>query len=210
MIIGVQENDEREWIDAYFAGRVGTFLELGAFDGHTNSLTEGLVESGWSGVMVEPDPDTFCKLLARHGSNERLTLVHTAVAVQSGLAKFWQCSNHQVSTLRAEHRDISLGLGRGYQFERPYLVHTTSIFELLRRFGHFSFDFVSIDIEGESFDVFREYLKLTAPNGPYPQHCPEVFCMDAASKWVMPLVGNAWECCYEENQVNTIIRRVSR
>jgi FkbM family methyltransferase len=71
---------EREWIERCFQGRVGRFLEIGSYDGVSTSLTAGLIDAGWRGVMVEPNPEVFARLLHNRGDNPRLTLVNAAVA----------------------------------------------------------------------------------------------------------------------------------
>lgn len=47
---------EGRWIAEHFAGRVGRFLDVGAFDGKTFSNTWRLAQEGWFGVCVEPSP----------------------------------------------------------------------------------------------------------------------------------------------------------
>lgn len=57
------QNDEQDVILRFFNGRKGTFLDIGAFDGVTFSNTRALLELGWSGTMIEPDPRNVVKLM---------------------------------------------------------------------------------------------------------------------------------------------------
>ena len=51
------QNGEDRWLDAYFgAKRSGFFVEIGAFDGYNLSNTFHFEQLGWTGILVEPDP----------------------------------------------------------------------------------------------------------------------------------------------------------
>jgi FkbM family methyltransferase len=112
--------DEKQIIEAHFSGcdglGLGRFLELGAHDGVRNSLTAGLVDAGWSGVQVEPDPLAFLQLRANREGNPRIALVNAAVARVAGLQPFWsQSDGGEESTLDAGHREMS---GKPYHRQR--------------------------------------------------------------------------------------------
>lgn len=70
---------EGQFILDHFAGRIGRFLDIGAFDGVTFSNTRGLAELGWSGVCVEPSPPAFCHLMRNYEGNANVRLVCAAV-----------------------------------------------------------------------------------------------------------------------------------
>lgn len=70
---------EGKWIVDHFAGRIGRFLDVGAFDGKTFSNTFALAELGWSGVCVEPSPPAFCALMRTHAGNDRVSLMNAAI-----------------------------------------------------------------------------------------------------------------------------------
>lgn len=52
----------------------GTFIEVGAFDGETNSLTAILADKGWKGVCIEPQPNEAKKCRERHKNNDVVVL----------------------------------------------------------------------------------------------------------------------------------------
>ncbi len=57
------QNDEERVILELVGDGKGRFLDIGAFDGVMFSNTRALVERGWCGICVEPNPFTFLKLL---------------------------------------------------------------------------------------------------------------------------------------------------
>ena len=47
--------------------RNGIFIEAGAYDGETHSNTLQLeLQYNWTGILVEPNPDTFQLLVSKH------------------------------------------------------------------------------------------------------------------------------------------------
>jgi len=54
---GLDNLDEK--ISKYVDKDYGTFVELGAYDGVTQSNTLFLERSGWRGVLIEPQPEIF-------------------------------------------------------------------------------------------------------------------------------------------------------
>jgi FkbM family methyltransferase len=53
----------------YFGETLGTFVEIGAYDGESFSNTSCLADSRWSGVYVEPVYDFYIKCKERHKNN---------------------------------------------------------------------------------------------------------------------------------------------
>lgn len=145
---------EREIIERHFGTRKGRFLELGAHDGRTDSLTCGLVDAGWSGVQVEADPRIFLRLQENHGGNERLSLVQAAVCPKGGMMRFWsQQGGGQESTLAEYHTKRS-----GRPYERPHWVNALSVAGLLAAFGGpLGWQFLLIDVEGISGDTLAAF-----------------------------------------------------
>lgn len=60
--------------------KTGFFVEFGAYDGITMSNTRCLWEKGWSGVMIEPDKDTFVKLKQNYHNDSRVLCINTWVS----------------------------------------------------------------------------------------------------------------------------------
>lgn len=101
---------EGAWIVEYFAGRIGIFLDVGAFDGATFSNTWPLAQLGWSGVCVEPSPPAFCALMRTYQGNDRVTLVNAAIAPKSAWPGTFLCNTPDgfaadaLSTFDRRHR----------------------------------------------------------------------------------------------------------
>ena len=136
------------------AGSSGRFLDIGAWHAKNLSNTRALYERGWSGVLVEPSPEPFIGLLREYGNEERISLVCAYVGGMETLAQF-HASADALTTSSPQNfekwREIGGFYGRFYspRVELDYLME---------RFGEF--DFVSIDAEGSSVEIFSDLLHL--------------------------------------------------
>ena len=141
----------------HFAGRTGRFLEVGAYDGFSYSLTSLLIERGWRGVMVEPSVRNFGWLLEHRGHNPRLSLVNAAVTVQGGLQLFHDSDEGTLSTLNPHFME-NRSKTEGVSFPFRYWTNTVTPRELLDAFGGpRDWDLVIIDVEGNNWEVAREF-----------------------------------------------------
>lgn len=146
------QNDEQEVVLDFFAGRIGRFLEIGAYDGMGFSNTRALVELGWSGVQVEPDPHNLVNLIrAARSARGHIEIVCAAVAPGEGLAlmridetpdRAW------ASTIEPEQYH-----GVWKPLELKVYVPTIRIGRLL---SPHSFHFVSIDAEWMDFAILKD------------------------------------------------------
>ena len=155
------QNNEEQIILDLFKHEVGTFLDIGACDGKLCSNTLALVERGWSGVLVEPSPGAFQALYERHGQNPRLLLVNAAIGTHSHLTQFWDSwkTAPGYGTTEPGNRERWTGLVKVWQ---RFLVPVFPLSDLLRTF-HQPFDFVNIDTEGTSLQLFQVLLAHLKP-----------------------------------------------
>ena len=160
------QNGEQQIILSLFNGFVGRFLEIGACDGLLVSNTLALVERGWGGVMVEPSPRAFIQLQERHGGNPRLTLVHAAIG-SGRILRFWDESTiGGYSTTEEANRAKWQHLA---SFKAPFYVPSLTLHQLVTEFAG-PFDFLSIDTEGTSTDLFLSF--------PFHKVRPRVICVE--------------------------------
>jgi FkbM family methyltransferase len=161
------QNGEQAIILKTFGSFVGRFLEIGACDGVLVSNTLALTELGWSGVMVEPSPQAFMALKQLHGSNPKLTLVHAAVGPRYGMTKFWEEQTiGGYSTTEEGNRAKWQHLAN---FPQPFYVPVIPVEVLLAEFPG-PVDFLSIDTEGTSTDLFCTF--------PFAAVLPRVVCVE--------------------------------
>jgi FkbM family methyltransferase len=176
------QNDEERYILEAFADNVlgrpiGRFLDIGGYHPKDNSNTRALAELGWVGVIAEPSPGAMMALLREYGDDERITLINAAVGVAARLAKM-HISDDALSTVNWGHHERCLAAG--YTFYGTFLVPQLTLERIFMEVGNV-FDFVSIDIEGESAELFLQYLEILTE---HPAHAyksappPRCFCVE--------------------------------
>jgi FkbM family methyltransferase len=126
-----------------------SFLDVGAYDGLTFSNTRRLAELGWHGVHVEPAPKQLLGLMDRYKGDPKHRIV--AAAIGSGAVIPMQIAGC-VSTLSDRHAGI--WRERAQTDYQEILVPTITANTLLAKVGS-DFEVVSIDVEGENFEVFE-------------------------------------------------------
>ncbi len=156
----------------HFAGRTGTFLDVGAYDGITFSNTRYLAELGWAGVLLEPSPMAFPHLMAYYKDNPKMQLVNAGLATMGGLTKFYSngvgMAGDALSTFNREHREkFSM-----HPFE-PIWIPAITWSDLLRSLPG-PYQFVNIDVEGMNVEVLHG-LCIHIPDGFID---PEMVCVE--------------------------------
>ncbi len=143
----------------------GKFLDIGAYHPTVFSNTRALFEIGWTGVMFEPSPAPMHSLLEVYGNEPRVELVQAAVSLEPGLISLHVTDDAVSTSSAAEYQTWK----NGAKFLGTMLVPAVTVAEILNRWG--SFDFINIDAEGCSADIFLEFLRRDQMS---PCYCVEV------------------------------------
>ena len=138
--------NEEQIITEFFGNYVGTFLDVGAYDGISDSNTHALSLKGWKGVYIEPNLKTFVTLEKNKG-NDHICL-HGSCDRSEGIKKLLLSEVPQQSTLCTQTTEIPhvSDLFNGFEYVSAWTIN-----QLNGTFGNF--DFISIDAEGLDYDV---------------------------------------------------------
>ena len=151
---------EQKLVQAFFADRTGFYVDVGANDPVLDSQSHHLEALGWTGLLIEPDPD-YCDLLRK---NRRGVVVQMACSSPENAGKqllLNRAGPH--STL--ESKPIAIGA----VVRSTVAVQCETLDAILSRHNApIGFDLLSIDIEGHelvalsgfSFDKWRPQLVL--------------------------------------------------
>lgn len=134
-------------------------LEIGAWNPVDKSNSRALIERGWSAVLIEPSPGPMLNLLNEYAGNDRVHLIQAAVGVEGGLLDL-MVTDDAVSTADRQQYEA---WKKVTSFRGALTVPCISVIELFARLGG-AFEFVSIDTEGTSVDIFAEMVRI----GPRP------------------------------------------
>lgn len=152
-----QSNEEQVIVD-YFKGKTGTFIDIGSNDGVTLSNTRRLAELGWRGVLVEPSPTAFAKLVENYKNMTGFYFYNFALGTSNSKVKFWDSGAHLntgdhglLSTLNASEKERWKG--------QEYTEIEIQCFRwktFLNRLSIREFDFISLDAEGTDYEILRQ------------------------------------------------------
>lgn len=136
-------------VRAFFGGRAGYFVDVGANDPKRESQTWHLELLGWTGVLIEPQPDLAARLRA-----ERHARVF-AVACSSPGNAGRTMSFHIAGPLSSLDRTR---MAPGALPEEVIDVPVRTLDQVLEEAGAPQpIDFLSIDVEGHEVDVLRGF-----------------------------------------------------
>ena len=141
---------EQELVQEFFGGvRSGFFVEVGANRPQLESQTWHLEQLGWTGVLIEPQPD-----LADDLRRTRKAEVF-AVACSSPENAGQRMALHVAGALSSLDRDR---MAPGAQPERVIEVPVRTLDGILAEArAPAQFDFLSVDVEGHELEVLRGF-----------------------------------------------------
>jgi hypothetical protein len=159
---------EHVFIERYFAGQLGTFLDVGAGDGGEYSNVRGLAKSGWSGVLIEPDPEQAAALLRRPWCESIMLLSAALVPIHWGAGPrlLFRCGDY--TTVLQQHRDRIEKCNPNLKWSNSITsgLHWMDICQRIRE----SFDFINLDVEGLNLELLKDL--------PFVTMKPEMLCVE--------------------------------
>lgn len=136
-----------------------SFVQIGANDGcsHGDPVFSS-VKSCWRGVVLEPNPATFCKLADTYRNYPDVVCVNAAVAERDGTAQMFvplAASESTQCSLKSSVASPALGIEVQC---RKVAVNTVTIRTLFQRHGVQSLDLLVVDAEGCDYDIVLQLL----------------------------------------------------
>jgi FkbM family methyltransferase len=129
----------------------GTYLEVGGADGITHSNTLALRDHlGWSGLLIEPDPEMFKILKSARGHSDEV--IQAAISPDGKAGTALLRSVGQLSSLVGYEGD---DIHSETRMEQTLAVQTPtiSLTEILRKRPRL--DYFSLDVEGAELEIIN-------------------------------------------------------
>jgi len=151
---------EKQLVQSFFGGKPGFYVDVGANDPVLDSQSQHLEALGWTGLLIEPDPDC-CELLRKNRTGKVVQMACSSPQNAGKQLLLNRAGPH--STL--EDRPIALGA----VVRSQVAVQCDTLDAILRAHNApAGFDLLSMDIEGHelvamsgfSFDVWQPRLVL--------------------------------------------------
>jgi FkbM family methyltransferase len=142
--------------EKYFKDKTGgVFLELGAMDGVQFSNTKFFEDMlGWSGVLIEPHPDTFKSLQANRPKSK---CYNCAVSCEeTDITMLVNPYNSAVSAIEnTAYGSFKYGEKGWHEQSYKINVKTRRLDHILKDAGISHIDFFSLDVEGHEYEVLK-------------------------------------------------------
>lgn len=146
------------------------FIEIGANDGIRNDpIYSRVVENGWHGVLVEPEPVQFAALVENYVDCPNLEFVHAAITPADGTVSLKRFDPKATGGLGVESSSVSkevleksarlLGLKNIEGFTDEIVVPSMKLETLIETTGLYDPDLVVIDAEGSDASIVRDLLQ---------------------------------------------------
>lgn len=163
------QNNEDDKILAYFKGRVGRLLDIGANDGITLSNSRLFIDTGWKADLVEPSPVAFVELIntLEAADSEHVveaSIYNFAITDETGVIDWWDGDWHLSKS------DVSLLSSASIEHVNKWKHHkrpdgtrqkfTKTQVQSFRwedspLFGR-EYDYITIDTEGHNWTVLQQ------------------------------------------------------
>lgn len=132
--------------------RLGFYLDVGAGDPITGSVTKHFYDHGWRGINLERDPQFWQRLSTARPRDINLRV---AAGARNEERSFWVIPGSGSSTFREAHAlDHQKRLGFSSQ---PVTVAIRTLDEIVEEYGVDAIHFLKIDREGMEADALRGF-----------------------------------------------------
>ena len=139
--------------DVFGDDHIGTFVEIGAYDGKTYSNTAGLAEMGWEGLYVEPVLEFYDLCVKNHKYDKNIKVINACAGSGNNATLYIAGEYTTISKEFISH--VPAGWGITYSVGTP--TPTIKLDRLLDKhwFFHRETDLFVIDVEGAEMDVLN-------------------------------------------------------
>lgn len=147
------QHGEDAWLERYFGRKPrGFYVEVGAYDGKVISNTYYFEQLGWTGVLVEPQPDKAAACRVNRPQSRVFQCAAVSSPETTSIELLDVPGGEVYSTVVAS--DFNLHRLRDFGLEsRTIRVPTRTLDSILEEVRPEAIDFVSIDVEGAELEV---------------------------------------------------------
>lgn len=138
--------------EQHFGDEIGTFVEVGAFDGMTYSNTWHLANAGWAGIYIEAHPDFARQCIHNHRYNHKIETIACACGSFNGEIDLTVYGEVSTTVLSKWNRDW------GMNEQTPKIkVPQKELSFILGDFNYPKIDLLVIDVEEAEIEVLKGF-----------------------------------------------------
>lgn len=148
----------------------GFYVDVGAGHPVIGNNTMRFYRRGWSGINIEPNPDSFAKLEKCRPDDTNLRI---GAGAESAFMEYRHFQAGNMSTFSL--LEARLSMMEGYKLEDTRVVEVRSLADILEEHaGGSRIDFMSVDTEGWDLEVLA--------GNDWSRWSPSVICVETATR----------------------------
>ena len=144
------QNGEDIIVENLFDKEIGFYLEIGAYHPTRLSNTYRFYKNGWSGVVVEPNPE-LKKLFEKVRPKDKF--INAGVGKKVGELDYYQYLIPALNTF--SEKQVKENSLKNYKVYKVRKVKVLGIKELLKKYVNKQIDFLSLDVEGWDKEILE-------------------------------------------------------
>lgn len=135
----------------------GYYVEVGGFDGLSWSNTFGLAVKGWSGLILEPQPDYFQTCTENYEPFEKVKVIQTCAGNITGEIKLYTGYSLATTKQQMVKEYNKIDWFKGIVNEHTFVISPIDTLNniLLKNAIPNEFDVLVVDVEGAELDVIK-------------------------------------------------------
>ena len=136
----------------------GTFIEIGANDGHSFSNTCFLADIGWNGIYVEPVKDYYEKCKIRHQNNKNVNVINKGISSKDHDLTIYKGGVLSTASKKAYDNFKKIPWASSHfngEKEISQAITLQKLLEINKIQPHF--DLIVIDVEGFEWEVLKNF-----------------------------------------------------
>lgn len=154
------QSNEQEIVMNYFGDVLGTFCDIGSNDGQVLSNTHALaVYKHWGGLCIEPSPKAFMKLSNLYHTRENISCMNVAIGSEIKEVEMWDSGSHlnkNDTSLLSTVNEKDYDKWKSATVFEKIKVEMITFEKMLELSPYKTFDFISIDAEGNDLQILRQ------------------------------------------------------
>ena len=151
------QNGEDRWLDDYFDHKTqGFFVDVGAYNGVDLSNSYHFEQLGWTGVLIEPDPErgALCASSRPRSKTFQCAAVGSSEIREISFHRVAAAGVYSTTNLTPDHASRLKGMGVAAS---EITVPARTLDSILEEVGASRVDFASIDVEGAEMSVLQGF-----------------------------------------------------
>lgn len=181
-IVSYAQNREDVRLARVFTEPTGFYIDIGAADPTTHSMTRHFYDRGWHGINVEPRADGFAAI--QQARPRDLTL-QAVIGGTNGDAPFFEITRREMGELSTSRPDRVPELRKAGHDMVEHRRTSMTLARLCEQHAPSRIDFLSIDVEGSEADVIA--------GGDWKRWRPRVLVVEALDLTSLTSAHARWE-----------------